>query len=125
MAEQDDIFGKIDALLEKRAGFGVGPAGGQDDFPVLTEVVATSYAPPVERRRGERRQGDRRRGAQTPPVSLPEGSAASTEQFLQRLERRLEDLFIRQQLRLDETVRQAVRQELARLREELQKPEPT
>ncbi|GEM_PF-4884276 len=41
LPSQDDIFGKIDALLGKRAGF-AGPAHKRDDwdFPLLTDVVA-------------------------------------------------------------------------------------
>ena len=39
--DKEDIFGKIDALLEKRIGFGVeeGHKSAVDDFPLWTDVV--------------------------------------------------------------------------------------
>ncbi|MCX7672249.1 MAG: hypothetical protein N2Z63_01415 [Thiobacillaceae bacterium] len=120
MAEQDDIFGKIDALVEKRAGFGLGAKVGQDDFPVLTEVVeeAQDKGVRIERRQVERRLGDRRQRSLVDATSNTGTNSASIEQIMQRLERKLEDLFIRQQMRLEESVRQAVRKELVRLQKE-------
>ncbi len=117
MTESSDLFGKIDALFEKRA-----PDVLQDksleheDFPVLTEVVAAhAEAPPgaqaAEQRAqgGERRVGERRRAAAVPPAA-----ATDFGPLLTAVEQRLSDLFIRQQLRLEEAVRRAIRDELAK-----------
>ncbi len=111
--DNQDIFGKIDALLEKRAGFGTvgGHRHADDDFPLLTEVVGppTGYPFVQDRRQGDRRQGERRKqalgGLEAPAAAL---SDAQFERFLARFEQKLEDLFIRQQLRLEEVVRRAL-----------------
>lgn len=119
MAEQDDIFGKIDALLEKRAGFGTGEAHEVDDFPLLTEVVEAEGAatPALERRQGQRRQiPDRRRsasigadmgGAGDRPDCLSE---AQFERLLAHLEQRLAMLFREQEARLQDALRRALRE---------------
>lgn len=115
--DSQDIFGKIDALLEKRAGFGTGEAHRHhdDDFPLLTEVVEPQ--PSLQDRRhgdrrlaADRRQGERRKEAPA-RLDIPR-AALSDEQFnrfLDHFERKLEDLFIRQQLRIEEAVRRALR----------------
>ncbi len=111
--DNQDIFGKIDALLEKRAGFGSGDTHryADDDFPLLTEVVERqSGNPPVQdRRHAERRQGERRQGAlgrlEAPRSTLTDEQFS---RFLARFEQKLEDLFIRQQLRIEEAVRRAL-----------------
>lgn len=117
--DNQDIFGKIDALLEKRAGFGTGEAQRHpdDDFPLLTEVVEPqSGHPPLQnRRQADRRQGtDRRQGERRKEIlGRPEVASASLSdeqfnRFMTRFEQKLEDLFIRQQLRLEEAVRRAL-----------------
>lgn len=117
--ENQDIFGKIDALLEKRAGFVTAAAHPDplDDFPLLTEVVEppSGKASPQDRRQSERRLGtDRRLGERRKePLGRSDATPATLtdEQFdrlLTQLERKLEDLFIRQQLRLEEAVRRAL-----------------
>jgi hypothetical protein len=117
--DNQDIFGKIDALLEKRAGFGAGALQrhAEDDFPLLTEVVEVLPGSPArpDRRQGERRlgverrQGERRKGAlagpEAPRATLSE---EQFDRFLARFEQKLEDLFIRQQLRLEEAMRRAL-----------------
>lgn len=117
--DNQDIFGKIDALLEKRAGFGSRDPHrhSDDDFPLLTEVVEPPSGNPslqdrrqVERRLGtDRRQGDRRRDA---PGRLESPRSTLTDEqfsrFLAQFEQKLEDLFIRQQLRIEEAVRRAL-----------------
>jgi hypothetical protein len=115
----DDIFGKIDALLEKRAGFGTRGVQRQaeDDFPLLTEVVEPQPVDTAsqDRRRSDRRLGtDRRQGdrRKETPVRLEAARVSLSDEqfdrFLARFEQKLEDLFIRQQLRLEEAIRQAL-----------------
>ena len=141
-AEDDDqhgeLFGKIDALLEKRAaGALVDTPLADDDFPVLTDVIVPP--PPAfpwgeaERRtldrrqidrRGEenRRQGDRRsppsspsEAPQSPPVDpLAAFSPEQASAIAQMIESRLSDLFMRHQSRLEGALRQAIREELGR-----------
>lgn len=105
----EDIFGKIDALLEKRAGFGTTPTHppSEDDFPLLTEVVepqrdtARADCSPSEQQAANAGKPD----VATTQVSMSE------EQFnrlLSSVERKLEDLFIRQQLRIEEAIRRAL-----------------
>lgn len=124
MADQDDIFGKIDALLEKRVGFGLTPPSEADDFPVLTEVVSPGKGEHErrvgERRMGERRQADRRQSPMQRPQAATDPILASSPMW-QQLEERLADLFIHQQLRLETALRKVLHEEIARLREELSK----
>ena len=116
--DNQDIFGKIDALLEKRAGFDTGQTHRQaeDDFPLLTEVVERPRQPArLDRRQAERSlgtdrlQGERREEVperlDTPHATL---SDEQFNRFLARFEQKLEDLFIRQQLRIEEAVRRAL-----------------
>lgn len=131
-----DLFGKIDALFEKRAPDALVDKGLEyDDFPVLTEVVGTAPAAQFtwgeperrvfdrriddrrhqDRRGDERRLGDRREAKQSealPP--RPVADKDEVEQLVQAVELRLSDLFIRQQLRLEEMVRKVVREEMRR-----------
>lgn len=113
MAEQDDIFGKIDALLEKRVGFGTVEVREADDFPLLTEVVEPEGAAafPLERRRGERRQLPDRRRAARGAVETPAGlTEAQFERLLAHLEQRLEALFREQDRRIEDALRRALRE---------------
>ena len=116
MTENSELFGKIDALFEKRA-----PDVLQDksleheDFPVLTEVVAAHAEAPTQAQETEqrtqeveRRVGERRR------VAAPPAATTDFEPLLTAVEQRLSDLFIRQQLRLEEAVRRTIRDELAK-----------
>lgn len=131
-----DLFGKIDALFEKRSPAVLVDKGLEgDDFPVLTEVLGTLPAPAqrpeapmperrqTERRGAERRQQDRpgperrqadRRQVATAPATAPRPvvNADEVERLVQAVEARLEDLFIRQQLRMEEAVRKVIREEL-------------
>lgn len=129
--EHQDIFGKIDALLEKRAGFGVveGQRPAEEDFPLLTEVVEPGDAGTAvnERRHADRRLADRRlvadrrqadrRGGGTgqPADARPTLSDEQFSRFIAVFEQKLEDLFIRQQLRTEESIRRALREEMQRL----------
>ena len=57
-----DLFGKIDALFEKRAtGALVDKGLDYEDFPVLTEVVGTAPAAPSTWGGPDRREESRRR----------------------------------------------------------------
>jgi hypothetical protein len=115
--ETQDIFGKIDAMLGKRAGFAGKRLELEEDFPMLTEVVsegvniATSPAvdalsvPPPSRQ---------------PEATLDTGtetamhlSEVDIDRLAAALEARLSELFIRQQLRIESLVRRVVREELA------------
>lgn len=114
--ENQDIFGKIDALLEKRSGFGAaGHAATEEDFPLLTEVVEGQEVATGERRRGERRlgldrrQGDRRQAGKESPAR-PTFTDEQFSRFLGLFEQKLENLFIRQQLRMEECIRRAIRE---------------
>jgi hypothetical protein len=133
-----DLFGKIDALFEKRAPDALVDKGLEyEDFPVLTEVIGTAVDAPVSWGEPERRVFDRRRPGQAapthggeerrlearrsadnppvlqcPPVNVATDSQNQESALPQGMEDRLADLFIRQQLRLEEIVRKVVREEL-------------
>lgn len=130
-----DLFGKIDALFEKRAPDALVDKGLEhEDFPVLTDVIGTAEPAPMtwgeperrvldrrgsdpaqsERRSEDRRLGDRREASQSkelPP--RPTAAKDEVEQLVQAVELRLADLFIRQQLRMEEAVRRVIREEMA------------
>lgn len=131
MSGSRDLFGKIDALFEKRALDVLIDKGLEhEDFPVLTEVVAAKEEESARenaterrttdrrgetRRDQERRLGDRRQiGLNVPLSPRPAGGEADFEQLVSAVEQRLSDLFIRQQLRMEEAVRKAIREELER-----------
>jgi hypothetical protein len=129
-----DLFGKIDALFEKRAPDVLVDKGLEhEDFPVLTEIIGKeppSASPSVakekqvpthdgeERRQADRRGHDRRLGdrrlAHPPaePPNRPVTDKPELERLVETVELRLSDLFIRQQLRLEEVVRKVVREEM-------------
>lgn len=116
MADQSqDIFGKIDALLGKRAGFVAGTAKLEDEFPLLTEVVNEN--PPASMEPAGAVADAMSTPAEPPvPASLDAASGHLTEVDIDRLaaalEARLSELFIRQQLRIEALVRRVVREEL-------------
>lgn len=114
-----DLFGKIDALLGRRAPDALLDKSLEfEDFPLLTEVVdaaAADDAEQHERRRGDRRAGDRQAA---PPPPLPSDMSAEMERLVIAMEQRLTDMFIRQQLRMEEAVRKAIRDEIDRHRDE-------
>ena len=137
MSDDDkDLFGKIDALFEKRSPDMLLDTGLEhEDFPLLTEVVAETKPVPLawdeperrvfdrraaerrqpERRATERRLGDRREQNQdSEPPPRPTAPSEELERLVQSMELRLSDLFIRQQLRMEEAVRKVVREEMAR-----------
>lgn len=107
--DAQDLFGKIDAMFGKRAGFTPGLARAEDDFPVLTEVVE-AVPPPAPANLG-------RDALIAPPEAAPALAVGQlTEVDIDRLavalEARLAELFIRQQLRIEALVRRVVREEL-------------
>lgn len=114
--ETQDIFGKIDALLGKRAGFGGGVPRLEDEFPLLTEVVNEALPAPREA------TGQMADAMSTPtaeaaaPVGPDQACSDLAELDIDRiaaaLEARLSELFIRQQLRIETLVRRVVREEL-------------
>ncbi len=143
MNEDDkDLFDKIEALLEKRAPDALVDIPLEDaDFPVLTEVIqpatgnpaapglrAGASLPPLgmeerrqaerrvlDRRGPERRLGDRRQDRQVADALLQTlGAGEEVERLARVLELRMADLFIRQQVRMEEVIRRAVREELAK-----------
>jgi hypothetical protein len=128
MSENHDLFGKIDALFEKRDPDVLLDKGLEhEDFPVLTEVVADKEERHAQERATERRAearrvqdrrlGDRREnkmGLNVPFTSRPQAGDDDFERLLSAVEQRLSDLFIRQQLRTEEAVRRAIREELAK-----------
>lgn len=112
MTEQDDLFGKIDALLEKRAGFRADEARETDDFPLLTEVVELGgdAVDPLERHRTERwHSPDRRKDSE---VAETTGALSEVQyaRLLAHLERRLEALFREQEGRIEAALRRALRE---------------
>ena len=129
--ESSDLFGKIDALLGKRAPDALlEKALDIEDFPVLTEVVDSIPDALTggdrrlrERRVQERRSGERRQetalaaeAALAPePPTIAGDRVRELELLAQAIEERLTALFIRQQMRTEEAVRKLVRQELGRL----------
>lgn len=112
MAEQDDIFGKIDALLEKRVGFGAREVREADDFPLLTEVVelkgAATFPPGL--RQGERRQLPKQSLASDLPATPAILTEAQFERLLAHLDERLETLFREQEKRVEAAIRRALRE---------------
>ncbi|MBU1666129.1 MAG: hypothetical protein KKG92_12120 [Gammaproteobacteria bacterium] len=124
-----DLFGKINALFEKRAPDVLLDKGLEhEDFPVLTEVVAgkeeqTAQEHATERRAANRRDADRRDqdrrlgdrrqvGLSVPLSQRPAAASEEFEHLVSAVEQRLSDLFIRQQLRMEEAVRKVIREEL-------------
>jgi hypothetical protein len=137
--ENPDLFGKIDAMLGRRAPDALLDKGLDiEDFPLLTDVVDASREAWTEaerrdqdRRQNERRQLDRRLGDRRqdgrratdrrqvdPPVALPADMDDGMEGLVAAMEQRLTDMFIRQQLRMEDAVRKAIRDELGRHRED-------
>ncbi len=126
MSESRDLFGKMDALFEKRSPDLLLDKGLEhEDFPVLTDVVAEEAERQAqaqaaerrarERREQERRQGERRQvGLDVPATPRPKAPDQDFEHLVAAVEQRLSDLFIRQQLRMEEAVRRAIREELAK-----------
>jgi hypothetical protein len=129
MSGSKDLFGKIDALFEKRAPDVLLDKGLEhEDFPVLTEVVAAKEEESArenagerrakarrdaERRDQDRRLGDRRQvGLNVPQSPRPHAASEDFEHLVAAVEQRLSDLFIRQQLRMEEAVRKVIREEL-------------
>lgn len=129
MSGSRDLFGKIDALFEKRAPDVLLDKGLEhEDFPVLTEVVEAmeeeiARENATERRAGDRRDSDRRDqdrrlgdrrqvGLYVPQSPRPPAASEEFEHLVSAVEQRLSDLFIRQQLRMEEAVRKVIREEL-------------
>jgi hypothetical protein len=125
MSENRDLFGKIDALFEKRAPDVLQDKGlDHEDFPVLTEMVAASDEQEAQARAAERRAADRRalerrlgdrRQSGAPLSARPQAGSEDFEQLVAAVEQRLADLFIRQQLRMEEAVRKVIREELEKV----------
>lgn len=128
-AGDDDLFGKIDALRGKRAPDALlDKALEIEDFPLLTDVIDSvpDALSGEERRSRERRQTERRGQDRHPdsPPDAPDGSPLPPQvkvelaQMMAALENRLEEVFIRQQLRLEQALRRAVRDEMGKLQSE-------
>ena len=136
--ETPDLFGKIDAMLGRRVPDALLEKGLDiEDFPLLTDVVDASLdhwneaeRRDQDRRQNERRQLDRRLGdrrqdgrrqTDRPRVDAPAGLPAvmnGMEVLVAAMEQRLTDMFIRQQLRMEDAVRKAIRDELGKHRED-------
>jgi hypothetical protein len=122
MSESRDLFGKIDALFEKRDPDALLDKGLEhEDFPVLTEMVAPSAEQDAQTQASERRASDRRalerrlgdrRYSEMPLSPRPPAHGEDFEHLVAAVEQRLADLFIRQQLRMEEAVRKVIREEL-------------
>ena len=130
MSENRDLFGKIDALFEKRAADVLMDKGlDHEDFPVLTEVVGSAAeAQAAEQRQAERRAlarrlGDRRNAGKVVLSPRPQAAGENFEQLVAAVEQRLGDLFIRQQLRMEDAVRKVIREELEKGRHERGHPD--
>jgi len=113
---EEDILAQVDALLGKRMGFTAARPVGLDDFPMLTDIVAPAAAMPDE-------PHGKLAVEPSPPAAATDGRAFDAllpeserlaEAIAASLERRLSDLFIRQQIHLEELIRRVVRDELAR-----------
>lgn len=113
--DAQDIFGKIDAMLGKRAGFVGGAPRLDEEFPLLTEVVAEGAEP------GQESPGPAADAMSTPVESVarvsgqaevPHLAEVDIDRLAAALEARLSELFIRQQLRIEALVRRVVREEL-------------
>jgi hypothetical protein len=122
--EPHDLFGKIDALFEKHGPDAlIDRSLEQEDFPVLDEIIEPAPVGPhraegddrrrEDRRRLDRRGGDRRQ-VEARLAERPEFGAGDLDRLFDVIERRLADLFIRQQLRTEEAVRRIVREEIGR-----------
>lgn len=122
---EQELIGKIDAMLGKRDADVLSDKSAlNDDFPRLTEVIDGGERVAWEggdrrcgdpsgddRRLSDRRLGQRRQARQTeanPAVSRDEAA-----HLLAVIEHKLTDLFISQQLRMEEAVRKVMREELA------------
>jgi hypothetical protein len=136
--ETPDLFGKIDAMLGRRVPDALLEKGLDiEDFPLLTDVVdaALDHWNEAERRDQDRRQNERRqldrrlgdrrqdgrRQTDRPRVDAPAGLPADMngmEGLVAAMEQRLTDMFIRQQLRMEDAVRKAIRDELGKHRED-------
>lgn len=116
--ESNDIFGKIDAMLGKRAGFG-GVPRLDEEFPLLTEVVdespeekaAEAVLPVPDAMSVPGDAMPRVAPAEAAPGQLSE---VDIDRLAAALEARLSELFIRQQLRIEALVRRVVQEELDR-----------
>jgi hypothetical protein len=141
MQDRGDLYGKLDAIFEKRSTEGlVERARINDEFPELTEVIG----PPAEvnnpqaqvmevpdlvphdrrasdRRSNDRRRSDRRQGSRRGDDEAscsPPGADAEVDRLIKAMETRLGDLFSSHQSSVEDMVRQAIRIELERLRQE-------
>lgn len=120
MSSDRDLFGKMNALFEKRAPDALQDKGlDHEDFPVLTEVVGDEAEPAAPPPVMESRQDV----AMPPPAPEPAAAQLLDDETVEKLagllEQRFADLFIRQQARIEETVRRVIREELARPRKHL------
>ncbi len=114
-----DILAKVDALFGKRAGFSGRHAVAEDDFPVLTDIIT----PPAQIEPAPLTDA---LSSPPPPVSAEPVAVAAAAQLSEididrlaaALEARLSELFIRQQLRIDALIRQAVREALDHRKEQ-------
>jgi hypothetical protein len=121
MAEETgDIFGKIDAILGRRAGFAGKRPDLEDDFPMLTEVVE-EHLPASPAPAADAMSGPLKPVEPPPSVVAPAGQLTEVEidRLAAALDARLSELFIRQQLRIETLVRRVVREELDARKDEV------
>jgi hypothetical protein len=112
--EGQDIFGKIDAILGKRAGFAGKRTALEDDFPTLTEVVseldkAVSISMATDAMASPEAQAVSQQNLANQVSHLSE---VDIDRLAAALEARLTEFFIRQQLRSESLIRRIVREEL-------------
>ncbi|MFZ5483912.1 MAG: hypothetical protein ACOZB0_06750 [Pseudomonadota bacterium] len=109
--DAQDLFGKIDAMFGKRAGFTPGLTRAEDDFPVLTEVVE-AVAPSAPEPMTSGRDALVEPPEASPDLTVGQLTEVDIDRLAVALEARLAELFIRQQLRVEALVRRVVREEL-------------
>lgn len=124
MSSDRDLFGKMNALFEKRAPDALQDKGlDHEDFPVLTEVVGEGVGEEAEPAAPPPVMESRQDVAMPPPPPEPPAAQLLDDETVEKLagllEQRFADLFIRQQARIEETVRRVIREELARPRKHL------
>lgn len=114
--EVQDIFGKIDALLERRDADILGEKCAEDaDIPRLTDVIETSDSPATDGGCSvERRYAVRRR-----PLATDLAFSGLTDEQLNKLfvtiEKHMIDIFSRHQLQIQADLLKVIRDELTTL----------
>lgn len=116
--DDQDIIGKIDAMLERRdADFLTDKSASSDDFPTLTDVIEGGFgcAWKGPERRGINSLIDRR-VQQLKTVVTDSTAPPHIEDYvrlLSAMEQRLTELIIRQQLQMEDVLRKLIREAMA------------